>query len=92
MSDRKDREYSTIIKGLQSAEEILENLKKDAQMLKTEADTASTELKDRVGQKDTKALKDLAETILDAAKSGIERIRELEQKMQKQNDRFEQLL
>lgn len=91
MSGRKDRDYDIIIKGLQSAEEALENLEKDAKMLDSEADTASNELRDRVGQKDTRALKELAAAITNAVKPGIERIRELEDEMERQVGDFDKL-
>ncbi len=87
-----DREYKRIIDGLNAVEESLNNLLKDALMLEMEASTAESELKDQVGQKDIQALKSLVEAIRNAVNPGIQRIRELEEKMQKQNNGFEQLL
>ena len=87
-----EREFDTIIKGLNAAEEALNNLLKDALMLDMEASTAQSELKDRVGQKDIQAIQSLVEAIRNAVNPGIQRIRDLEEKMQKQNSGFEQLL
>lgn len=88
---RVEREYETIIKGLNTAEEELNNLFSNAKKLDMEASTAESELKDRVGQKDIKAIKDLAEAIRNAVNPGIERIRELIEKMEEQNKRFDEL-
>lgn len=88
---RVEREYETIIKGLNTAEEELNNLFSNAKKLDMEASTAESELKDRVGQKDIKAIKDLAEAIRNAVNPGIERIRELTEKMEEQNKRFDEL-
>lgn len=88
---RVEREYETIIKGLNTAEEELNNLFSNAKKLDMEASTAESELKDRVGQKDIKAIKDLAEAIRNTVNPGIERIRELTEKMEEQNKRFDEL-
>lgn len=89
---RKDRDYNVIIKGLEDALQAVEDLKKDAKALNTGADAASATLKDKVGEKDINAIKELADVISASVKSGEERIRELIERMKKEKDEFEQLM
>lgn len=89
---RKNRDYDIIIKGLESALQAVEGLKKDAKALSTGADAASATLKDKVGEKDINEIKELADTINASVKSGEERIRELLERMKKEKDEFEQLM
>ena len=86
-----DREYKRIIDGLNAVEESLNNLLKDALMLEMEASTAESELKDRVGKQDIQDTKSLVEAIRNAVNPGIQKVRELTEKMKKEDKEFEQL-
>jgi hypothetical protein len=88
---KKDRDYDTIIKGLDAALQAVENLKRDAKALSAGADSAGATLKDKAAEKDIQAIKDLADTINASVKSGEERLRELQQQMRNEKSRFEEL-
>ena len=86
-----DRTYEDIIKGLNEAESILINLGGCAKKLRTEAETASSELKDKIGKQDIDDLTSLADAISNAVNPGVERIRELIRQAEKENRLFEDL-
>ena len=88
---RKDRNYDEIIKGCQEFAEAVNAARSAAVLLGKEATAAESTLKDRVAKKNISAINELSETILRKTAVGLERIRELEQKMRKEKARFEEL-
>ena len=87
----KDRDYDTIIKGCQEFRKAVQDARGTAQLLSKETAVAEATLKDRVAKKNIDAIKNLSETILKATTVSEERILELERKMKKDKDRFEEL-
>lgn len=88
---RKERDYDTILSGLQGIRKTLSDLYNNAKRLNTEGSAAESELKDRVGQKDIQTIKELSETIIKAVNPGEERVLELEREIQAEKSRFEEL-
>lgn len=86
---KKDRDYDAILKGCKSFSDAIKDLQSCAKMLDAEADASEATLKDDVAKKNIDSIKNLAETILKVTKTGEERVRELERKMQREKDQFE---
>lgn len=91
MGGKKDREYDSIIKELQSIDSHLDELLKCSKYLTTTASAAESTLQDRVGKKNIEAIRDLAETIYKAVSTGQERIKELLQRTIAEKTRWEEL-
>lgn len=91
MGGKKDREYDTILKELQSIDTMLDELLKDAKYLTVSASAAESTLQDRVGKKNIEAIKGLANDIYRSVSVGQERIRELENRTKADQGRFEEL-
>lgn len=83
---KKDRDYTVIIKGCKDMEEAVQTLQTAAKSLNACADSAEATLRDKVGQKDVRAVKELAETIRKVTATGEERILELQHKMEKEDN------
>lgn len=79
---KKDRDYTVIIKGCKDMEEAVKTLQTAAKAMNACADSAEATLKDKVGQKDIRAVKELAETITKVTATGEERILELQRRME----------
>lgn len=88
---KKERDYDTILSGLQSIRITLADLNDNAKRLHTEAVVAESELKDRVGKKDIQIIQDLSQTIQKAVNQGEFRVLELERNIRNQKSRFEEL-
>lgn len=91
MATEKVRRYDEILKGCKSFADAVAQIRAHAKMLNTEADAASSVLKDEVAQKNIESIRELAETILRVTTQGEERVRELERRMKKEIDDFESL-
>lgn len=91
MASGKERSYEEILKGCKTFSDAVEQIRAHAKMLNTEAEAASSVLKDEVAKKNIDSIKELSETILRVTAQGEERVRELERRMQKEKDDFESL-
>lgn len=88
---KKIKEYDDILKGCKAFADAVAQIRTHAKMLNTEAEAASSCLKDEVAKKNIDSIRDLAETILRVTAQGEERVRELERKIQKEKDDFESM-
>lgn len=88
---KKIREYDDILKGCKAFADAVAQIQSHAKMLNTEAEAASSCLKDEVAKKNIDTIKNLAETILRVTKQGEERVRELERNIQREKDEFESM-
>lgn len=91
MGGKKDRQYDSILKELQSIDDHLDELMKCSKYLASTAGAAESTLQDRVGKKNIEAIRDLAETIYKAVSTGQERIKELLQRTIAEKTRWEEL-
>lgn len=87
----KDREYETILKGCKEFQDAVTVTKRGADLLAKEAQVAQGTLKDSVSQKNIEKINELVDTIRKVTAQGEERIRELEQRIKKEKDDYDEL-
>lgn len=86
---RKD--YNAILAGLKKVTQEIETMRDNAKKLQKEADAAESVLQDDVAKKNISAMREIAEAINKATADGVDRVRELEKKVQIEKDEWERL-
>ena len=86
---RKD--YNAIVAGLKKVIQEIETMRDNAKKLQKEADAAESVLQDDVAKKNISAMREIAEAINKATADGVDRVRELEKKVQIEKDEWERL-
>ena len=86
---RKD--YNAILAGLKKVTQEIETMRENAKRLQKEADAAESVLQDDVAKKNISAMREIAEAINKATADGVDRVRELEKKVQIEKDEWERL-
>lgn len=86
---RKD--YNAILAGLKKVTQEIETMCDNAKKLQKEADAAESVLQDDVAKKNISAMREIAEAINKATADGVDRVRELEKKVQIEKDEWERL-
>ena len=86
---RKD--YNAILAGLKKVTQEIETMRDNAKKLQKEADAAESVLQDDVAKKNISAMREIAEAINKATADGVDRVRELEKKVQIEKDEWESL-
>lgn len=86
---RKD--YDAILVGLKKVREEIETMRGNASKLNKEAEAAESVLQDDVAKKNIAGMREIADAIFKATAEGLERVHELERKVQAEKSEWEEL-
>lgn len=86
---RKD--YDAILAGLKVIREEIESMRERATRLDKESQAAESVLKDDVAKKNIAGMRKISTAIFKATADGLDRVRELEKKVQAEKNEWEHL-